>query len=263
MHPVLADFGVVRIYAYGVLIAVGVGLAWLYIRAVLRPYCADAERISKLFAWSALAAFVGGKALYFLEAPVYFANHASEALEMSGSGFVFYGSFLFVIPTIYAFAAVERIPAAPVFDASAIGGAIIHGCGKIGCLLAGCCYGRVSEPGWWTLTFEDPHSNAHPLHQPLYATQAYDALLIFGALGVLFWLRARHLARGRLMLVYAILYSAGRFFTEMYRGDEERGWLFDHRITHSQFIGVLLIAACALLWLYLSRTTPQARTPAR
>jgi phosphatidylglycerol:prolipoprotein diacylglycerol transferase len=262
VHPVLLDLGPVHIYAYGVAIMAGTWLAWLYARRVMAPYGADVETVSKMFVWGFIAAFVGGKALYFLQAPAYYAAHPDEALALSGSGFVFYGSFLFAVPTFYAFVRIEKLPVPAMFDIVTICTGLIHGCGKIGCLLAGCCYGRLSEAGWWTITFDHAGIPAHPLHEPLFATQVYDAILIFSSLALVFWIKRRGWLTGRLFLVYAMLYSAGRFFTEQYRGDAERGFVLNGLLSHSQAIAIGVIMACVAIWFFAARRAPQARTQA-
>lgn len=262
MYPVLLDLGPVQVYAYGVAIMTGMWLAWLHTRRAMAPYGADAEEVSKYFVWAFAAAFVGGKLFYFLEAPAYFAAHPDEALALSGTGFVFYGSLLFAVPTVYALVRRAGLPVPAMFDIATVVTGLIHGCGKIGCLLAGCCYGKPSEAGWWTITFHHPGIPAHPLHEPLYATQVYDAVVIWGSLALVLWLQRRGWLAGRLFLVYAMLYSAGRFFTEQYRGDEERGFVLGGLLSHSQAIAIGVILACAAIWLVAARRAPRARARA-
>ncbi|MGH8765008.1 MAG: prolipoprotein diacylglyceryl transferase, partial [Burkholderiales bacterium] len=232
----------------------------LYTRRAMAPFGADAETVSKFFVWGFVAAFVGGKAFLFLEAPAYYAAHMDEALALSGSGFVFYGSFLFAVPTIYWLIRRAGLPLGEMFDIATVCTGLIHGCGKIGCLLAGCCYGLPSSPGWWTITFTHPDAAAHPLNEPLYATQVYDAALIFGSLVLVLWIKRRGWLAGRLFLVYAMLYSAGRFFTEQYRGDIERGFVLNGLLSHSQAIAIGVILACAAIWMYSARKVPGSQS---
>jgi phosphatidylglycerol:prolipoprotein diacylglycerol transferase len=262
VYPVLLQWGPFHVYAYGFAIMTGMWLAWLYTRQAMTPLGVDAETVSKFFVWGFVAAFVGGKLFFFLQAPAYYAAHPDETLELSGSGFVFYGSFLFAVPTIYWLIRRGGFPVPQMFDVAAVCTGLLHGFGKLGCLLAGCCFGKPSEAGWWTLTFTHPDSAAHPLHAPLYATQVYDALLIFGCLGLVLWLKARSRCAGRLFLVYAMCYSVGRFFTEQYRGDIERGFVLDGLLSHSQAIAIGVILACAAIWTIAARRAPQARTRA-
>jgi phosphatidylglycerol---prolipoprotein diacylglyceryl transferase len=258
VFPILLDLGPVHVYAYGVAIMTGTWLAWFYARHAMASFGADTETISRMFVWGFVAAFVGGKVFYFLQAPAYYAMHPGEAMALSGSGFVFYGSFLFAVPTFYWFVRSEKLPVPAMFDIVTVCTGLIHGFGKIGCLLAGCCYGKPSEAGWWAITFTHPDIAAHPLNEPLYATQAYDAVVIFGSLALVLWIKRRGWCVGRLFLVYAMLYSVGRFFTEQYRGDIERGFVLNGLLSHSQAIAIGVILACAGIWLYAAKHAPRA-----
>jgi phosphatidylglycerol:prolipoprotein diacylglycerol transferase len=59
------------------------------------------------------------------------------------------------------------------------------------------------------------------------------------------WIKKRKSFGGQLFLIYGMWYAIGRFITEYFRGDEERGFLFNHHLSHSQVIaiGVFLISA--------------------
>ena len=53
---------------------------------------------------------------------------------------------------------------------------------------------------------------------------------------------------GELFLIYGILYGIVRFITENYRGDESRGYIIQDVLTHSQFIAVLVILSCFIVY---------------
>jgi phosphatidylglycerol:prolipoprotein diacylglycerol transferase len=54
-------------------------------------------------------------------------------------------------------------------------------------------------------------------------------------------------------LIYSVVYGVGRFFTESYRGDVERGFLFNGLLSHSQFIAILVVLASVGLYVILRR----------
>jgi phosphatidylglycerol:prolipoprotein diacylglycerol transferase len=58
---------------------------------------------------------------------------------------------------------------------------------------------------------------------------------------------------GQVFLIYCVVYGIGRFTTESYRGDGERGFVFDGLMSHSQWIALLVLAASALLYVYLRK----------
>ena len=114
-------------------------------------------------------------------------------------------------------------------DLFAPGIALGHVVGRLGCLLAGCCYGTPTTLPW-AITFTNPLAAANvgtPLGVPLHPTQLYDAgaeLLILIVLLVT-ERRGRPFA-GRTFWLYMLLYAISRFVVEFYRGDD-RG--VDHR----------------------------------
>ena len=132
--------------------------------------------------------------------------------------------------------------------------ALGHVIGRLGCLMAGCCYGRpTSVP--WAVTFTDPFAQANvgtPLGVPLHPTQLYEAgaeLLILGVL--LAWERRGHGFPGRTFWTYMLLYGVSRFAIEFYRGDS-RGMVFD-ALSTSQFVSVLLVPLAVVMLVLLSR----------
>jgi phosphatidylglycerol:prolipoprotein diacylglycerol transferase len=70
----------------------------------------------------------------------------------------------------------------------------------------------------------------------------------------MYWVQRRGKGfSGQVFLVYAIVYGIGRYFTESFRGDGERGFLFDGLLSHSQFIAILVVIGSGLLFLYLKK----------
>lgn len=85
--------------------------------------------------------------------------------------------------------------------------------GRIGCMLNGCCLGKVCAPDWYTIA--DAHGVAR--------WPASQVEFIFNAvmLGVILLLRWGRIAPGQLFHVYLIVYGAFRFFHEFFRDTPE------------------------------------------
>ncbi|MEZ4722788.1 MAG: prolipoprotein diacylglyceryl transferase [Flavobacteriales bacterium] len=251
MRPELISIGDFVIQSYGFFIALGAFLAYLYMaNQAKKELGIDKEKISNLLLIIGGAAFLGGKALFFLEDPAYYFGHPANMVKSIGNGFVFFGSLLFAIPSIIWYFRKNKWPVWQMLDMMAITATIVHAFGRIGCFMAGCCHG-VPTDSWVGVTFTNPKSSAEPLNVPLHPTQLYEIIMI-GSIGLfLYWLKKRKQFDGQVFLIYLVLYSIGRTFTEMYRGDEERGYIIDGILTHSQLISLILIAVA--LWLYLNR----------
>lgn len=270
MHPILVRFKspgflqgffgeYITLYSYGFMILVGLVLAYWYVWYRRREFNLNSDLISEMFMWCFAGVFVGGKLFFYLEDPGRYLADPSRMFSSVGSGFVFYGSFLVTIPTLIWFFRRKKLPVLPMFDLIAVGGTLVHGFGKIGCLLSGCCHGKVCAPGHG-LIYTHPESSAEPLNTPLYPTQIYDALMILGISALLIWLYNRKQFHGQLILLYALIYGVGRTITEIYRGDEERGYIIDGVLSHSQFIALFILGGAAWFWRKWSRVQKVVRT---
>jgi phosphatidylglycerol---prolipoprotein diacylglyceryl transferase len=264
MHPILFEFDTphwlqgflpahVALYSYGFFIALGILASFVFMLPRLKPLGFDADKLSTLYLWAILAAFVGGKIFFYLESPAKYLNDPSLMLKSLGGGFVFYGSLLFVVPTLYWWLRKNKIAIAPFFDVLAFGGPILHAIGRIGCFMAGCCHGSTCS-NFLGVTYSHPKSSAIPLNMPLYPTQLFDVVLNIIILIVLFWLIKRQKFHGQLFLVYIMMYAVGRSIVENFRGDEARGFIFNGWLSHSQAIALVLITASLLLWRKLSKS---------
>jgi phosphatidylglycerol:prolipoprotein diacylglycerol transferase len=266
MHPILFEFdtppwlqsflpGHVALYSYGFFIALGILASFIFMLPRLKPLGFDADKLSTLYLWAILAAFVGGKVFFYLESPAKYLSDPSLMLKSLGGGFVFYGSLLFVVPTLYWWLRKSKIAIAPFFDVLAFGGPILHAIGRIGCFMAGCCHGSTCT-NILGVTYTHPKSAAIPLNIPLYPTQLFDVMLNVVIIIVLFWLIKRQKFHGQLFLAYIMMYAVGRSIVENFRGDEARGFIFNGWLSHSQAIALLLIIACIIIWRKLSKSQP-------
>jgi phosphatidylglycerol:prolipoprotein diacylglycerol transferase len=151
----------------------------------------------------------------------------------TGGGFVFYGGLigaLFFLGIVYLIKKNLTLEKLWAMIPSLIFG---HAIGRIGCFLAGCCYGK--ETNWfWGIEHE-----GHLLHP----TQLIEATFLF--LMGLFFIKSS-LSKSRLITIYFLIYGLLRFFIEFLRGDELRGqW---GPLTPSQWISLLLVMTGLVLY---------------
>lgn len=249
MHPELFKIGNFEIHTYGFMIMLGAVFGYFYMTSAAKKELGiEKEKIQNLAIYIILAAFIGGKLLFYLENPSYYFSSWDNMKRNFRTGFVFYGSLLFAVPIIIWYFKKEKWPLWPLMDRMAITACIIHGMGRIGCFFAGCCHGVPTDVAWG-VTFTDPISQAEPLHTPLHPTQLYSALLIFSILVGLIMFKRHKRFEGQLFFIYIILYAIGRGIIEIFRGDEERGYIIDKVLSHSQFISIIVIIIT--VWAYL------------
>lgn len=254
MKPELFHIGGITLYSYGLFILLGMIAAFLHMYFNRKRLLMDVDSISELILWCGLAIFIGGKLLFFFENPVYYANNMGHFLTHLGDGFVFYGSFLAALVVLWWWLRNKGWDYWDRMDDIGLAGSWVHAIGKIGCFMAGCCHGVTCAAADWGVVFSDPKSHAEPLGEALYPVQLWDSAIIFFSIFLMYLLLKKGKSfSGQVFLIYALVYGVGRFFTEGYRGDTERGFLFDGLMSHSQFIAILVVSASAGLYLFLKR----------
>jgi len=222
MHPILFEIGNWPVYSYGVLLAVAylAGLQLAVVRA--RRAGIDSARVMDLGIYLIIAALVGAKLMLVVTDLKYFLSNPSELLNLVRAGGVFYGGLIVSFLTGLFLVRRYKLAIWPTADMYAPGIALGHVIGRLGCLLAGCCYGRPTDAAWG-MTFTDPVAAANvgtPLGIPLHPTQLYDAGAEMLILIVLLATeqKGRKFA-GRTFWLYILLYAISRFIVEFYRGD--------------------------------------------
>ncbi len=251
MHPILFEVGSITIYSYGFFIALGAVLGLIYM-AVQGKKCFNTsfDKSNSLFIYIVVSAYVGGKVFFFFENPSLYIHNLGRLL--SGNGFVFFGSLLFAIPTMLWFFRKNQIPILPMLDVMAIVTCIVHGFGRIGCFMSGCCHGKPTD-GLLSVVFTNPVCQAEPLNTPLHPTQLYESGFIFSMMAVLMMLKKRKKFDGQLFLLYLMVYSVGRSLLELLRGDEERGYIIQDVLSHSQFISIIVVVVTLFFYVKLLR----------
>ena len=262
MHPILFEFGRFSIYSYGVLLAAAylVGLQFALMRARARGL--DPARVMDLGIWIIVSALVGAKLMLLVVNFRQFTADPRELVSLARSGGVFYGGLIAGVGVALWCIRRYRLPLWTTTDVFAPGIALGHAVGRLGCLMAGCCYGRPGSVPW-AITFRDPAAAANvgtPLGVPLHPTQLYEAGAEAVILIILLALERRGRPfPGRTFWTYVLLYGGSRFAIEFFRGDS-RGLVFG-AVSTSQFVSIILVPLAIVMLVLLGRRsgpTPHA-----
>lgn len=249
---------------YGILLVLGMlaGL-WIVTRQARKAGLVP-ETISDMAVYAIIAGLIGAKVLLLIVEWPYYSRNPRELLSLFQSGGVFYGGLLGAIPVAFWYARRHQLDGWKTADVLAPGVVAGQAIGRIGCFMAGCCYGKpASVP--WAVTFTDVYANRNvgtPLDTPLHPTQLYESLACFLILAALLWMAPRKRFHGQVVLAYVVLYAVARFAVEMFRGDAIRGFVLGGRLSTSQFIALLMVVAAALVLPYLARRKRVAPAPA-
>ena len=254
MLPELFTVGPLTVYTYGVLLAAAYLLGLRLAMSRARTRGLDPTRMLDLGIYLIISALVGAKALLVVVEWDHFTASPREFLSLARSGGVFYGGLILAVSVAFWYIRRHRLPFWQTCDVVAPGIALGHAVGRLGCLAAGCCYGRpTSVP--WAITFTNPAAEANvgtPLGVPLHPTQIYESAAEFLILALLVATERRGRAfAGRTFWLYMLLYAISRFVIEFYRGDP-RGLVFGVLST-SQFISIVLVPLSIGMLAWLAR----------
>ena len=250
------QIGGLTLHTFGILVGLGflAGL-WLAGKRCRAVGLSPEVPYDLAFPWILISALVGARLLYVVS---YWQRDFAgqswiEPFAIWRGGLVFYGGLgLAIVVGIWRIRRL-RLPLWKVSDCLVPGLALGHVFGRIGCLLNGCCYGRVCDLPWalrYPHEFTADHLPVFPL-DPVHPTQAYEALLDLTLAGALTWLHGRRRFEGQVSAAYLMGYAGIRSFVEFFRGDYP---IISHPLsgifTPGQFASAFVFAAGFALYLF-------------
>ena len=253
MHPIAIQIGGHPIHWYGVLVALAfVAGLWTASRRGLRENFAP-EKILDLGPWLIIGGLLGARLFYVVSYwREQFADQPfSEVFMVQHGGLVFYGGLIGAALAGILYARLKKLPVWKLADVLAPRIALGSVFGRLGCLMNGCCYGRVCTLPW-AIHFPDDHET-HGLS--LHPTQIYDALLNLGLYALLAWLYRRKKFDGQIFALYLLCYAVTRSFVEHFRGDYPVTHL-SGGLTPAQLVGLFIFATGAGLYRWRRGISP-------
>lgn len=226
MFPII-NIGSYSIGVYGICCTLGILLA-----ALLALYNGKISKINKYdlilcFTSILIGALIGAKLLYFIVDFEGICNYFKESgvnfttiSDIIQGGFVFYGGFIGGLVGILIFSKIMKV--SPVHFMTVIAPCIplAHAFGRVGCFMAGCCYGIPSEKFGIAFT----NSLGAPNGIKLFPVQLLESglLLVLAVICQIYFLKSKH--RHCTIYIYIFLYPVIRLITERFRYDDaERG----------------------------------------
>jgi phosphatidylglycerol:prolipoprotein diacylglycerol transferase len=240
------------LHTYGVLVAAAF-LAALWLSARLaRAAGLNAEAVTNLGIYCALAAVAGAKVLLLVVEP-----GEIFSLATLRAGGVFYGGLIAALAVAFWYIRKTGLPVLRTADVFAPAIALGHGIGRLGCFAAGCCWGVPTRLPW-AVTFTDPVANeitGVPLGSPRHPTQLYEAAAEFAIFLFLYWRIRKPHGAGAMIGLYLMLYSTARFAIEFVRFHEQAN-PFGGPLDTSQWISAGLFLLGAASWRASRRQAP-------
>ncbi len=171
-------------------------------------------------------------------------------------GLAYYGGFIGASLAAWFLLKRDRFPFWKAADLAGVGVPLGLAFGRMGCLLAGCCFGSECDLPW-AISFpprspaSEQQFKAHVLgsmsawSHPVHPTQIYESAASLGIAAVcLFLVQPRKRYDGQVFAAFLALYAVARFALEVLRRDDRGGML---GLSTSQLIGVALVLAAAAI----------------
>lgn len=235
----LFTIGKLTVHGYGLMIGIGIlcCVFMAYYRAPKKGLSSDA--IMDIAIYGIIAGFIGAKLLFLVVEFKAFLQHPLQLL--GSSGFVVYGGIIAGVIAAIIYCKKKGCPFMEYFDLAAPSIAMAQGFGRIGCFLAGCCYGKHTE-SFLGVVF--PENSMAPPGVKLLPTQLFSSAGNFLIMAILLLYSRKAKKPGDVGILYMFLYGIGRFFIEFLRIDNRGGfWIF----STSQWISVGVIIFAAIL----------------
>ena len=247
MHNDLFSIGGLTVHGYGLCIGLGIAAALLLIWRRAEERKLDVKTVNTLVLLILAAGFAGAK-IFFLFA--HWSEFRANPPGVLGSeGFVVYGGIVCGLGAAYLYCRKRSLPFLRWADCFVPGVALAQGFGRIGCFLAGCCFGKPTDSIFGVVF---PAGSAAPAGVPLWPVQLFSAAGDLLLAGTLLLLEKKRRGDGLLTGAYLLLYSVGRFLIEFLRADP-RGAV--GIFSTSQFIALFVAAAAAVILLLRKRGT--------
>lgn len=236
----LFSIGPVTVHGYGFMIAVGVLLCILLGTYRAKQTGLKEDAVLDIAIFGLIAGFLGAKILYVI---VEFEDFLADPMSVLGSeGFVVYGGIIAGVLAAIIYCKVKKISFLECFDLLSPSISLAQGFGRIGCFLAGCCYGRETA-SFLGVVF--PEGCMAPAGVKLLPTQLFSSAGDFVITSILLLAYKRRKHTGDVGALYMLLYGVGRFGIEILRSDN-RGTV--GALSTSQAISIVIIAGSVVLF---------------
>ncbi len=208
-------------------------LFWLRKRSIEKKL--STKLALELYLIVSIAGFFGARIFHvFYEQPFYYLNRPSEFFFFWQGGFVFYGGALLGFLAGWTYVQLKNKSNALHFlDLFTPLAAFSYFFGRIGCFLAGCCYGKIDSIPWSI-------GGRHP-------TQIYSSIWEGLILLILLFFERKISSRpGMFFFLWVLLHSIGHLIIEQYRGDD-RGIQYFISISSWMSLGLIFISIYFLI----------------
>jgi phosphatidylglycerol:prolipoprotein diacylglycerol transferase len=219
-RELLHIYGPFSINSYGLALLIGVLLALILMLAhPKRKSLISEDALIRLIVLSILVGIGGARLLFVLSGYESFESFW-DIFKLWEGGLSMLGGVVSLIVFLPLYMRHLKVPMLPLLDLVAVYVPLVEAFGRIGCFLAGCCYGLPTQLPWG-ITYTNPNTVA-PMNICLHPTQLYTSLLFFCIFFLMRYVFEQRIQKpGQLFMLYLMFVSFVRFTVDFLRGDQE------------------------------------------
>ena len=261
VNPVAFQFGPIQIgpftfgtvYWYGIIIAAGLILAFLYASLSCKKMRINEDKLINCVIAGVIFGMIGARLYYVIFYPGdKYINNPLEIFNIHEGGLGIYGGIIAALAAGAITAKICKMKVGAVLDVASIGFLIGQGIGRWGNFINQEAFGGATDLPWGMMSSATqavvPNSPVHPcfLYESLWCLLGFVLLHLF----------TRKLRRydGQTFLLYVVWYGLGRFFIEGLRQDSLI--IPGTALRVSQVVALVsVLAAVVLLIVFRERTS--------
>ncbi len=259
LNPTAFTIGSLEVKWYGIIITLGVVLAFIYALKNLRRYGLEVNRFMDAFIGGLIGGIIGARVYFVVMQWDLYKDDWKEIFNFRGGGLAIYGGIIGALIVGCTVAKLRKLRILPVLDIAGIGMLLGQGIGRWGNFFNQEAFGSNTDSifgmsggtiqSWIqnyypnTTFYEnfgiamDPDTPVHPcfLYESIWCLLGFVLLAVF----------AKKIRRydGQIFLIYIGWYGLGRAFIESLRTDS----LVIGNVRISQLVAILCVAASVIL----------------
>lgn len=221
--------------------------------------------ILDLAIFGTISAVIGIRLVHVVvEEPMYYLKNPLHIFQIWRGGFVSFGAFIGLALSWLIYLKVKKLDILRYLDHLCVFAApfLIIIVRSLGCLMAGCCFGKPSPFDHFQyflfIKFSHPSSDAGSLfpNVALFPTQVWATLYGIIIFLICYWVEGRQKFKGQVAATFLLTYSFFRFGLEFFRGDVSRGVYFGNHVSTGQIASGILFICGIILYFTLKKLYP-------
>lgn len=209
MFSEVCKIGPFTVYSYGLALAFAFLASSALARLEAKKQHINPDYVFNLVFICFFSGIIGARIFYVIQNFGGYMSNPLEIIMLQHGGLSWIGGLTLAVIAGILYLKKKKMPVFNTLDLLAPFVAFGQAIGRVGCLLNGCCFGKVSESGIY-----------FPAHkQVLIPTQIYSSLMLIFIFIILRSMQARPHKQGEIFFAYLLMYSIKRFFIEFWRGD--------------------------------------------